>query len=116
MTTFFTVKVNLNEEYIFNSTCLSNVLLSHIKKTLGAEHTQTIIDLASENGDVVDLLGKGPQYANKFLDPRTTYIVVRVVEDDSDATPIYTAFGEVGDKIKFHCISLDIRPYILTKD
>ena len=105
MTTFFTVKVNLNEEYIFNSSCLSTVLLSHIKKTLGAEHTQTIIDLASENGDVVDLLSKGPQYAHKFIDTRSTYIVVRVVEDESDAsTPIYTAFGDFGDKTKFHGI------------
>lgn len=62
-----------------NPNVLSSVLLNHIRKTCGFEGIQENIDLASESGEVVDLVSKGKEYAKKYLEPRTTYIPVKVI-------------------------------------
>lgn len=68
-----------DEERIVNPNVLSSVLLSHIRKSCGFESITENLDLASENGEVVDLSSKGKEYAKKYLEPRNTYIVVKVV-------------------------------------
>ncbi|KAJ3390863.1 hypothetical protein HDU84_006954 [Entophlyctis sp. JEL0112] len=37
------------------------------------------IDLATESGEVIDLSSKPKEYAKKFLEPRQSYILVRVI-------------------------------------
>ena len=67
-----------NEEKLVNPNCLSAVMLSHIKKTCGYSEITENIDLASEAGEVMDLVSKPREYAKKFLEPRTTYVLVKV--------------------------------------
>ncbi|KAJ3216086.1 ddb1 and cul4 associated factor 7 [Dinochytrium kinnereticum] len=68
-----------NDEHLVNPNCLCSVLLSHIKKTCGFQDLAENIDLASETGEVVDLVSKPREYAKRFLEPRANYIVVKVV-------------------------------------
>jgi hypothetical protein len=82
---FITVRYGQNEEKILNPNCLSSVLLSHIKKNCGFEGLAEPIDLFSaETGEVIDLLSKPKEYAKKYLEPRGTYILLKVVSDDSE--------------------------------
>ncbi len=62
-----------------NPNVLSSVLLSHIRKSCGFESVTEAIDLASESGEVIDLASKGKEYAKKYLEPRTTYIPVKII-------------------------------------
>ncbi|KAI8803091.1 hypothetical protein BJ742DRAFT_777576 [Cladochytrium replicatum] len=119
-----------NEERIFNSNCICIVLLNHIKRhpQVVAALTKTgvltspappgvpvimgggsctvedlVVDLASEGGEVMDLLNKPKEYARKFLEARGTYILVRVMADDSeDSGQQYVSLLEQAvDKVKF---------------
>lgn len=71
----------MDEERIFNPNCLSAVFLSHIKKTCvnPSENNIESIDLANENGEVMDLASKPKEVAKKFLEERAYYILVKVV-------------------------------------
>lgn len=76
---FVTVKYGDNLEKLVNPNCLSAVLLSHLRKTCGFDSIPEHLDLASESGEVMDLANKSKEYAKKFLEPHTTYILVKVV-------------------------------------
>ncbi|KAJ3130289.1 hypothetical protein HK098_004336 [Nowakowskiella sp. JEL0407] len=116
---FIIVKFGANEEHIFNSNCLASVLLNHIKR-----HPQVVasliksgaipqtdprqstsidiaIDLASESGEVMDLLNKPKESARKYLDARGTYILVRVVGEESDESLQYVSLLEQAADKKF---------------
>ena len=83
--TFITVRYGQNEEKILNPNCLSAVLLSHIKKSCGFETLLEPIDLCSaETGEVVDLISKPKEYAKKYLEPRGSYVLLKVIGDDSE--------------------------------
>lgn len=62
-----------------NPNCLSAVLLNHIRKTCGFLEVQEHLDLASESGEVMDLASKPKEYAKKYLESRSTYILVKVI-------------------------------------
>ena len=91
------------EEKIVNPNCLCAVLLNHIRKTCGYENIPENLDLALESGEVMDLASKPKEYAKKFLEPRNTYILVKVVgEETDDSTPTYLPLlDSATDKIKF---------------
>ncbi|KAJ3326217.1 hypothetical protein HDV06_000093 [Boothiomyces sp. JEL0866] len=76
---FVTIKYGAEEEKIVNPNCLSAVLLNHIRKTCGYENVVENLDLASESGEVMDLASKPKEYAKKFLEARSTYILVKVI-------------------------------------
>ena len=83
--TFITVRYGQNEEKILNPNCLSAVLLSHIKKSCGFDTLVEPIDLCSaETGEVVDLISKPKEYAKKYLEPRGSYVLLKVIGDDSE--------------------------------
>ncbi|KAJ3414756.1 hypothetical protein HDV05_006095 [Chytridiales sp. JEL 0842] len=92
-----------NEEKLLNPNCLSSVLLSHIKKTCGFSDLPEPIDLASETGEVVDLVSKPKEYAKRFLEQRTSYILVKVIgEETEESTPTYISLLDNPEKpIKF---------------
>ncbi|KAI8898129.1 hypothetical protein BC833DRAFT_620582 [Globomyces pollinis-pini] len=94
---FITVKYGAEEEKIFNPNCLSAVLLNHIKHTCGFENE--ILDLASETGEVMDLA----KYAKKFLESRSSYILVKIIGDETEeSSPTYIPLLDNAlDKIKF---------------
>ncbi|KAI8923208.1 hypothetical protein BC831DRAFT_472347 [Entophlyctis helioformis] len=100
---FVVVKYGANEEKLVNPNCLCAVLLNHVKKTCGFTELIENIDLASESGEVMDLVSKPREYARKFLEPRSNYILVKVVGDESDeSSPTYMPLlDQTGDKIKF---------------
>ncbi|TPX49176.1 hypothetical protein SeMB42_g02702 [Synchytrium endobioticum] len=86
---------------------MASVLLNHIKKhphvikSLGPIDS---IDIASEAGEVVDLLAKGRDYAKKFLDPRSTYVLVKVIgaDESGDGEVQYIPLcDQLGDRVKF---------------
>eukprot|EP00842_Homolaphlyctis_polyrhiza_P006712 jgi/Hompol1/7041/HPOL_001911-RA len=100
---FVVIKYGANEEKLVNPNCLSAVLLNHVKKTCGFAELVENIDLASESGEVMDLVSKPREYARKFLEPRTSYILVKVIGDETDeSSPVYVPLlDQVGEKIKF---------------
>lgn len=49
-----------------------------MKKTCGYARTVENVDLASETGEVMDLMGKGRENARRFLEPKGNYILVKV--------------------------------------
>ncbi|KAI8853740.1 hypothetical protein BC829DRAFT_382030 [Chytridium lagenaria] len=100
---YVVVKYGANEEHLVNPNCLCSVLLSHIKKTCGFHDLSENVDLASETGEVVDLVSKPREYAKRFLEPRANYIVVKVVgEETEESSPTYVSLlDQVGDRIKF---------------
>jgi hypothetical protein len=79
------------------------VFLNHIRKTCGYDGIQETLDIASEAGEVMDLVSKPKEYAIKYLESRSTYIVVKVVgEDTEDASPTYVPLlDNATEKIKF---------------
>ncbi len=72
------------DEKIVNSNCLNAVLLSHIKKICGFEEISESIDLALENGQVMDLSSKPKDYAKHYLDNRGPYVLVKIIENGTD--------------------------------
>ncbi|KAJ3274888.1 hypothetical protein HDV01_001763 [Terramyces sp. JEL0728] len=76
---FVTIKYGADEEKIVNPNCLSAVLLNHIRRSCGYENVIENLDLASESGEVMDLVSKPKEYAKKFLEARSTYILVKVI-------------------------------------
>ncbi|OAJ37137.1 hypothetical protein BDEG_21200 [Batrachochytrium dendrobatidis JEL423] len=86
-----------------NPNCLGAVMLSHIKKSCGYADISENIDLASETGEVVDLVSRPREYARKFLEPRGSYILVKVIGDEmEDSSPTYISLlDQAGEKIKF---------------
>ncbi|KAJ3002061.1 hypothetical protein HKX48_002544 [Thoreauomyces humboldtii] len=75
---FITVKYGAGEERIANPNVLSSVLLHYLKSTCGYSDLSENVDLASETGEVIDLINKSKEYAKRFVDPRGTYILVKV--------------------------------------
>ncbi|KAJ3044897.1 hypothetical protein HDV00_000179 [Rhizophlyctis rosea] len=104
---FITVKYGANEERLANPNCLCSVLLHHIKRSCGFEHIIENVDLASETGEVVDLVSKPKEYARKYLEGRANYILVKVIGDESeDSSPTYVSLLEqTGEKIKFSVLN-----------
>ncbi|KAJ3261977.1 hypothetical protein HK103_003820 [Boothiomyces macroporosus] len=100
---FVTIKYGAEEEKLVNPNCLSAVLLNHIRKTCGYENVVENLDLASESGEVMDLASKPKEYAKKFLESRATYILVKVMGDETDeSSPSYIPLlDNAADKIKF---------------
>ncbi|KAJ3180642.1 hypothetical protein HDU87_001755 [Geranomyces variabilis] len=98
------VKYGANEERLANPNVISSVLLHHLKTTCGFGDLSENVDLASETGEVLDLLNKSKEYAKRFVDPRGTYILVKVQGDETDdASPTYTSLLEQNgvEKVKF---------------
>ncbi|KAL2916866.1 hypothetical protein HK105_203645 [Polyrhizophydium stewartii] len=100
---FVVVKFGANDEKLVNPNCLCAVLLNYVKKSCGFNELPENVDLASESGEVMDLVSKPREYARKFLEPRNSYILVKVLGDDSDdSSPTYLPLlDQVGEKIKF---------------
>ena len=99
------------EEKILNPNCLCAVLMGYIKKTCGFEHILENLDLATEAGEVIDLVSKPKEYAKKYVESRTSYILVKVVGDENDDSSVYVPLlDQVGDKIKFSVTNPTSRP------
>ena len=99
---FIIVKYGSNEERLCNPNCLSVVLLSHVKKSCGFESLSENIDLATESGEVLDLISKPKEVAKKFLEARGTYILVKVVGDDVDeSSPSFIPLLDSAINVKF---------------
>jgi len=79
---FVIVKYGQEQEIMVNPNCNSNAFLSYIRKACGYESLPEQLDLASENGEVMDLCSKRQEYAKKALEQRGSYILVKVVDDD----------------------------------
>ncbi|KAJ1555094.1 hypothetical protein HK405_003265 [Cladochytrium tenue] len=81
----FRLLESANEERLVNTNCLASVLLGYVKRVCGYGDLADAVDLATETGEVVDLVGRGRgEYAKKYLEPRASYILVRVVGDAED--------------------------------
>jgi hypothetical protein len=96
----------VGEEKLFNPNCLSSVFLTHIKRSCGFEELLESVDLASENGEIMDLLNKPKEYAKKILEPRASYILLKVNDDQiDDSLPAYVPLVDpsLTDKIKLVC-------------
>ncbi|KAJ3083457.1 hypothetical protein BCR33DRAFT_717478 [Rhizoclosmatium globosum] len=101
---FITVKYGAGSEKLVNPNCQTAVVLSYIKKTCGFSNLTTPIDLATENGEVVDLNSKTKEIAKKYLDDRKTYIPVKVIGEFSEETvPTYVPLLDLpaDTKLKF---------------
>jgi hypothetical protein len=100
---FVTVKYGADEEKLMNPNVLCAVFLNHLRKTCGLDNVTENLDIASETGEVMDLSSKPKEYAKKFLEPRSTYILVKVIgEETEDASPTYIPLlDSAADKIKF---------------
>ena len=100
---FVIVRYGANEEKLVNPNCLNTVLLSHIKKSCGFEGLKENVDLASENGEVMDLLSNPKEYAKKYLEPRGSYILVKVLGDENveESTPSFVSLLDQQAGIKF---------------
>lgn len=95
---FFVLKFGFDEELLFNANCCMKVLLENIKKRCKIPSDQ-IIDLADEQAQIKNLSEQPEQkYASLLLQPRTTYILVRVNvfvdERTGDTHKTYTALVE----------------------
>ncbi|KAJ3010963.1 UNVERIFIED_CONTAM: hypothetical protein HDU68_001880 [Siphonaria sp. JEL0065] len=91
-------------EKLVNHNCQANVVLAYIKKTCGFSSLSVPIDLASENGEVLDLNSKNRDSAKRYLDDRKAYIPVKVIgEFTDDATPTYLPLLDLpaDTKLKF---------------
>ncbi|KAH6570255.1 hypothetical protein BASA50_011293 [Batrachochytrium salamandrivorans] len=97
------VKYGANKEKLVNPNCLGAVLLGHIKKSCGYNDLVESVDLASESGEVMDLISRPREYARKFLESRASYILVKVIGDESDDfSPTYIPLLDMaGEKVKF---------------
>ncbi|KAL5033169.1 hypothetical protein RTP6_001173 [Batrachochytrium dendrobatidis] len=104
-------------EKMVNPNCLGAVMLSHIKKSCGYADISENIDLASETGEVVDLVSRPREYARKFLEPRGSYILVKVIGDEmEDSSPTYISLlDQAGEKIKFSVTNPTFRTRIKGK-
>ncbi|TPX34821.1 hypothetical protein SmJEL517_g02558 [Synchytrium microbalum] len=105
---FVTLKYGAGEEMLLNPNCMASVLLNHIKKnadvikSVGAIHEP--IDIATESGEVVDLMGKAREYAKKYVDPRATYVLVKIVgaDESGEAEAQYIPLcDQLGERVKF---------------
>jgi hypothetical protein len=67
-----------NEERIYNANCLNVVLLGHIKSSLALDFPEPV-DLANDEGEVLDLLSKPKEYARKWIEPRSSCTLVKVL-------------------------------------
>ncbi|KAI8822929.1 uncharacterized protein EV422DRAFT_522722 [Fimicolochytrium jonesii] len=76
---FITVKYGANEERLANPNVLSSVLLNHLKTACGFGDMPENVDLASETGEVIDLINKQKDYAKRYVDARGSYILVKVL-------------------------------------
>lgn len=75
---FFSLKFGLDQELLFNANCCTKILLENIKKRCNVPCYQSI-DVADEMAGVKNLAGQPDmKYANLLLQPRGTYILVRV--------------------------------------
>ncbi|KAJ3184007.1 hypothetical protein HDU85_001858 [Gaertneriomyces sp. JEL0708] len=78
------------------------ILLSYLRSQLGLPH-DTIVDLASETGEVCDLWAPSKQkdYALKWV-TGGTWVGVKVGLDGGDDSPHYTSLlDNPGEKLKF---------------
>ncbi|KAI9202332.1 uncharacterized protein BJ171DRAFT_584239 [Polychytrium aggregatum] len=103
---YILIKYGANEEKMVNPNCLNLVMLNHIKRVCKLDNFPDPIDLASDSGEVLDLISKPKEYAKNFITLRNTYIAVRVVQvekdDDADETqPAYISLLEGTEKMKF---------------
>ncbi|KAJ3346626.1 hypothetical protein HDU83_002830 [Entophlyctis luteolus] len=79
-----------NAEKLVNPNCQSAVVLAHLKNTCGYSGLTCPVDLATEAGEVLDLNSKTKEVANKYVELRKTYILVKVMgEFGDDAVPMY---------------------------
>lgn len=79
---FVTVRYGAGEEKLVNPNTLNGVLLSHLKKSCGFESLTDPVDLASETGEVMDLMSRPKEYARKILEGRGVYILIKVIGDE----------------------------------
>ena len=94
-------------------------MLNHIRKTCGYEGVSENLDLASESGEVMDLSSKGREYAKKYLEPRASYILVKVVggltcniikDETEENSPSYIPLlDNAAEKIKFSITNPTVR-------
>ena len=69
-----------------NTNCLAPVVLDFLRKACDLESSLTAkeyLDLASETGEIIDLAGKGKEYAKRFLDTRGCYLLIKVIAGGS---------------------------------
>ncbi|ORZ40011.1 hypothetical protein BCR44DRAFT_1496204 [Catenaria anguillulae PL171] len=91
---FFTVKYgDNNAERLFNTNCMNTVLLSHIKHALELDFAEPV-DLATDAGDILDLISKPKEYARKSIEPRSVCTLLKVVKDDEDGSIVYVPLAE----------------------
>ncbi len=72
---------------LVNTNCLAPVLLQYLAKVSGLEDQlgpKEQLDLASETGEIIDLPSRGRDYARRYLEPRTSYILVKAVLGQSN--------------------------------
>ncbi|KXS11293.1 hypothetical protein M427DRAFT_147919 [Gonapodya prolifera JEL478] len=59
-----------------------------VLESLGINVADIVVDLATESGEVLDLVNRPPkEYANKYLNNRDTYIAVRAVAAETESDP-----------------------------
>ncbi|KAJ3138192.1 1-phosphatidylinositol 4,5-bisphosphate phosphodiesterase delta-4 [Physocladia obscura] len=87
---YINVKYGANFEKLININCQICVILNHLKNTCGFSNITYPIDLATEAGEVIDLMSKPKEIALKHIEPRKSYILVRAVgEFGEDSVPLY---------------------------
>ncbi len=87
---FFTVRYGDDEYQLFNSHCRNKVLLENMRKRCNCSPND-VIDLADEQAHVKNLSDQPHfKFASLTLQPRATYILVKVDERARDGQRIYT--------------------------
>ena len=74
---FFLVKHGKDQILILNSDCQMRILLDWIKKRCGLERGM-VVDLADEEGNILDLIHKGDEYANQWIAATKLFLLVKV--------------------------------------
>jgi hypothetical protein len=99
-----------NEDKIVNPDCQCVAMLNYIKDSLKLDDT---IDLATLEGEVLDLTSHLRESARQFVEDRGSYYVVKAILDENEDNvryvPVYE--GPETDKIKFSLgeLSIEVR-------
>ncbi|KAJ3340777.1 hypothetical protein HDU93_006265 [Gonapodya sp. JEL0774] len=82
--------------------------IDSVFESMGINLNEIVLDLATESGEVVDLVNRPPKdYANKYLNNRDSYVVVRVIAGETESeNPTFVPLLE-----GFECKRITIRAH-----
>jgi len=93
------VRYGENQTAIFNSKCQKLILLEVIKRRCGCGNIQGGIDLITWKGELQNISQSDHIYADDCLKERESYVLVKVIDDESQPNPQYISLLQNLDKL-----------------